>query len=126
MADLLFWFLVSQTIAGLPDMPPGTEVRLLSSDLFEVYAMATVENNQLILEGNLQPGEELRILILQPDATAKQTVEAVGSQALFGQISPEGDDILVKFDELEGPLSFGKWLLEERGIVLHLISLEGY
>ncbi len=125
MADLLFWFLVSQTIAGLPDMPPGTEVRLLSTDLFAVYATAQIEDAQLILEGNLTPNEEIRILILQPDATASETVEAVGSQALFARISPEGDDILVQFEELEGPLSFGKWLLEERGIMLRMIPLGG-
>ena len=126
MADLLFWFLVSQTIAGLPDMPPGTEVRLLSSDLFAVYATAQIENNQLILEGQLTPNTDIRILILQPDVTASETVEALGSQALFARISPEGDDILVQFEELEGPLSFGKWLLEERGIMLRMIPLGGY
>ncbi len=125
MADLLFWFLVSQTIAGLPDMPPGTEVRLLSSDLFAVYATAQIEDNQLILEGQLTPNTDIRILILQPNATAGETVEALGSQALFARISPEGDDILVQFEELEGPLSFGKWLLEERGIMLRMIPLGG-
>jgi hypothetical protein len=125
MADLLFWFLVSQTIAGLPDMPPGTEVRLLSSDLFAVYATAQIDDNQLILEGQLTPNTDIRILILQPDVTASETVEALGSQALFARISPEGDDILVQFEELEGPLSFGKWLLEERGIMLRMIPLGG-
>jgi hypothetical protein len=125
MADLLFWFLVSQTIAGLPEMPPGTEVRLLSSDLFAVYATAQIEDSQLILEGQLTPNTDIRILILQPDVTATETVEALGSQALFARISPEGDDILVQFEELEGPLSFGKWLLEERGIMLRMIPLGG-
>jgi hypothetical protein len=124
MADLLFWFLVSQTIAGLPDMPPGTEVRLLSTDLFAIYASAQIEDDQLILEGQFIPNEEIRILILQPGITASETVEA-GSQALFARISPEGDDILVQFEELEGPLSFGKWLLEERGIMLRMIPLGG-
>jgi hypothetical protein len=124
MADLLFWFLVSQTIAGLPELPPGTEVRLLSTDLFAIFATANVEDNQLIFEGQFIPNEEIRVLILQPNATASETVEA-GSQALFARISPEGDDILVQFEELEGPLSFGKWLLEERGIMLRMIPIGG-
>jgi hypothetical protein len=125
MADLLFWFLVSQTIAGLPDMAPGTEVRVVSTDLLAIYATAQIEDGQLILEGNLQPNEEVRILILQPNATPEETVEALGSQALFAHISPEGEDILVQFQEIEGPLSFGKWLWEERSIMLRIIPLGG-
>lgn len=125
MADLLFWFLVSQTIAGLPDMTPGTQVRVVSTDVLAIYAAAQIEDNQLILEGNLQPNEEVRILIFPPNATPEETVEALGSQALFARISPEGDDILVQFQEIEGPLSFGKWLLEERGIMLRIVPLGG-
>jgi hypothetical protein len=56
VADLLFWFLVSQTIAGLPDMAPGTEVRIVSSDLYSaMYASAQVEGTELTLEGNIPP-----------------------------------------------------------------------
>jgi hypothetical protein len=125
MADLLFWFLVSQTIAGLPSMVSGTEVRIVSTDLLAIYATAQVTDERLTLEGSFQPNEEVRVLILQPDATPQETVEALGSQALFAHISPEGDDILVQFQEIEGPLSFGKWLLEERGIMLRIVPVGG-
>jgi hypothetical protein len=122
MADLLFWFLVSQTIAGLPDMAPGTEVRILSSDLTAMYAAAQVGSEELILEGPIPLDTPLSILILQPNATPEDTVQALG-QALSAMVSPEGDDLYLKFSELEGPLSFKKWLFEERGIVLRVISL---
>jgi hypothetical protein len=122
MADLLFWFLVSQTIAGLPDMAPGTEVRIVSADLMAVYASAQIEGNELILEGAMPADTELRVLIFQPNATPEDTVQALG-QALPAMVSPEGDDLYLKFHEIEGPLSFKKWLLEERGIVLRIIPL---
>jgi hypothetical protein len=124
MADLLFWFLVSQTIAGLPDMTSGTEVRIVSSDLMAMYASAQVNGQELILEGAMPPGTEIRVLILQPNATPEETAQALG-QALSATVSPEGDDLYLEFQELEGPLSFKKWLLEERGIVLRIIPLGG-
>jgi hypothetical protein len=122
MADLLFWFLVSQTIAGLPDMAPGTEVRILSEDLTAMYASARVEDNELIIEGSFPPETPFKLVILQPNPSPEETVQAAG-QALPAMVSPEGDDLYLKFQELEGPLSFKKWLFEERGIVLRVISL---
>jgi hypothetical protein len=122
VADLLFWFLVSQTIAGLPDMAPGTEVRILSEDLTSMYASATIENNELILEGSFPSETQVKLVILQPNPSPEETVQAAG-QALPAMVSPEGDDLYLKFQELEGPLSFKKWLFEERGIVLRVISL---
>ena len=119
MTDLLFWFLVSQTIAGLPDMAAGTKVQILSADLLTVHAAAMVADDHLIFEGVLEPGQEIRLLILAQGADEKETVDALG-KALYGRVSPEGNDILVQFEELDGPLSFGKWLAEERDITLDL------
>lgn len=124
MADLLFWFLLSQTLAGLPEMTPGTEVQILSSDLMAVYATAVVENNTLVFRGPLEPGKEIRLVIYPPsESTEKQeqaTVDALNA-ALYGNVSPEGNDILIQFEELDGPLSFKKWLAEERDISLQFI-----
>jgi hypothetical protein len=122
MADLLFWFLVSQTIAGLPDMAPGTEVRILSEDLTAMYASAQIEGNELIIEGSIPFETQVKLIILQPNSSPEETVQAT-SQALSAMVSPEGDDLYLKFHEIEGPLSFKKWLLEERGIVLRIIPL---
>jgi hypothetical protein len=124
MVELLFWFLVSQTLAGLPDMAPGTEVRLYSTDLFTIYAVAVVEDDRLVFEGALEPGTEIRLLILSPASSSdeRERVEALSdAKALYGRISRDGEDIWLRFDELEGPVSFKKWLLEERGITLQLI-----
>jgi hypothetical protein len=122
MADLLFWFLVSQTIAGLPDMAPGTEVKILSEDLMAVYASATIDESELILEGSFPVETPIKLIILPPNPSPEETVQAA-AQALPAVLSPEGDDLYLKFQELEGPLSFKKWLFEERGIVLRVISL---
>lgn len=122
MIDLLFWFLVSQTLAGLPDMYPGTEVRIVSMDLITIYASGSVSNDELVLVGEIAAGSEVRLLILQPDANAQETIEALGNKALHARISAEGDDILLQFKELEGPLSFRKWLADERNIQFALKS----
>jgi hypothetical protein len=124
MADLLFWFLVSQTISGLPDMAPGTEVKIASEDLTAIYASATIENNELILEGSFSVDTPVKLIILPPNPTPEDQVQAISSsRALHAVLSPEGDDLYLKFQELEGPLSFKKWLFEERGIVLRVIRL---
>lgn len=125
MSDLLFWFLVSQTIAGLPEILPGTEVRLVSLDLLTIYASAQVHENRLIMKGDFAADGEMRLLILQPDASPQAAVDALGNQALLAHLSPRGDDILVQFEELDGPLSFKKWLREERGITLEIVSTKG-
>ncbi len=120
MIDLLFWFLVSQTLSSLPDIYSGTEIRLVSMDLISIYAEAKVENGNLILKGDLEPGQDIRLLILQPDANAQETVEALGNKALHATVSEDGTDLLLRFQELDGPISFKKWLSEERDIQFEL------
>ena len=124
MIDILFWLLVGQTISGLPAMLPGTEVRVVSSDLLTVYTSAIVEDNNLFFDNVLEPNVEVQILILPPNSDPK-AVNALEGQALHAFISPEGDDIILKFEDMEGGLSFRKWLAEERNIVLHLIPIGG-
>ena len=121
MTDLLFWFLVSQTVAGLPDMAPGTEVRLVSLDLLTIYASAQVQDHRLVMAGDFAADGDMKLLIFQPDASPQATVDTLGNQALSAHLSPQGDDILVQFEELDGPLSFKKWLKEERGITLEIV-----
>lgn len=119
MTDLLFWFLISQTIAGLPQMPPGTVVQLVSHDLLTIYGRATVADGLLEFASPLSPSQELRLLIFPPDASEQERAQALaGVQALPGRISEDGQDVLVEFPELEGPLSLRKWLAEEREIEL--------
>ncbi|MEX2541508.1 MAG: hypothetical protein WD314_06850 [Trueperaceae bacterium] len=121
MTDLLFWFLISQTLAGLPQMPPGTVVQLVSHDLLTIYGRATVSDGTLEFANPLAPNQELRLLIFPPDASDQERAQALaGVQALTGRISEDGQDVLVEFPELDGPLSLRKWLAEEREIVLVL------
>ncbi len=124
MIDILFWFLVGQTISGLPAMLPGTEVRVVSADLLTVYTTAFVVDNNLFFDNVLEPNAEVQILILSPNQDPKE-VNALDGKALHAFISPTGDDILLKFDGMEGSLSFKNWLLEERNIVLHLVPTGG-
>lgn len=121
MIDLLFWFLVAQTVPGLPAMAPGTEVRVVSPDLLTVYAHARVADGRLVFEGGLVPGREVRVLIFPPDATEAEVAQALsGASALRARVALDGRDLLLTFPQLDGPLSFRKWLEEERDLGLEL------
>ncbi len=114
-------------------MAEGTEVRVVSMDLLTIYASAQVQDSWLILEGKLEPDSTVRVMILRPDDALEETAkniyaksdEAMSNKALRARISSDGEDILLSFEEIEGPLSFRRWLIEERGINLRLVLIEG-
>jgi len=123
MSGLFAWFLVSQSLTSMPEMAPGTEVRLVSPDLLTIYAAARVEDGALTFAGPLEPGQELRMLIFPPNATAEQRAAALsGAQALYARVTPNGGDIIVQFVGLDKPLSFRQWLANERGLELHVLQ----
>ena len=119
MTEIFLWFCLSQTLASLPAMTPGTEVKLVHPDLVPVFDTAVVEEGQLAFAERLEPGTELRMLFLAPDADEEQSVASI-SEAPFGRISSRGGDILVQFEGFEEPVSFRRWLGEERGVELIL------
>ena len=123
MTELFLWFCLTQTLASLPAMTPGTEVKLVHPDLVPVFDTAVVENGQLAFSERLEPGTELRLLFLAPDADEKQSVASM-SDAPFGYISSRGGDILVEFEGYEAPVSLRRWLGEERDIELLLPESE--
>jgi len=114
-------FLIGQLMLHLPVMPAGTEVRLMSVDLFTVYASAQVERAYLKFRELPPPGTEVRILIFPPDADDTALAEALsGATALKGFVSEAGTDILVLFEGEGEPLSLRALLLQEREIWLDL------
>lgn len=119
MTELLYWFLVSQTLSGLPAMDPGTEVRVVSPDLLTIHAVGRVVGDALVFSVPLPANAEIRVLVFPPDATETEVAEALsGATALRGKVSPAGDDLWIAFEETEGFLSFRKWLEEERDMSL--------
>ena len=119
MTELLYWFLVSQTLTGLPAMDPGTEVRVVSPDLLTIHAIGRVVGDALIFGVPLPANAEIRVLVFPPDATETEVAAALsGATALRGKVSPEGDDLWISFEETDGFLSFRKWLAEERDVSL--------
>lgn len=114
---MVWWFLVAQTLAGLPAMTPGTEVKVILPDLITVLGSAVVEEGRLVFNQPLPAGSEVRLLFIVRGSDPSATVAAL-RDAPFGRVSPAGDDILVRFANLEQPLSLQRWLAEEHGIVL--------
>ncbi len=114
-------FLLGQLALHLPMMPAGTEVRLMSSDLFTVYASARVERAYLKFRELPPPGTEVRVLIFPPDADNTDLAAALsGATALKGFVSEAGTDILIHYEGSDEPLSFRALLLQEREIWLDL------
>lgn len=113
---MVWWFLVAQTLAGLPAMTPGTEVKVILPDLITVLGNAVVEEGRLVFNQPLPAGSEVRLLFIARGSDPSDTVAAL-RDAPFGRVSPTGDDITVQFAGLE-PLSLKQWLAEERDIAL--------
>ena len=114
-------FLVGQLLLHLPMMPAGTEVRIMSVDLFTVYASAQVDGSYLKFRELPPPGTEVRILIFPQGADDASLAEALsGATALKGFVSDAGTDILVLLEGESEPLSLRALLLQEREIWLDL------
>lgn len=114
-------FLVGQSLAGLPALPNGTEVRLVSPDLLTVYASARLDGGTLTFVGAPPPGTELRILIFPPEADAVAKAAALsGARALLGHVSASGDDIVLVPPDGGPSRSLHDLLMQEQGVELHL------
>jgi len=112
------FLLVAQSVLGLPALPAGTEVRLVSPDLLTVYASARIQDARLTFPTAPAPGTELRLLFFPPDATRAERAAALsGARAISGRISVDGKDILLRFPDSDQPVSL-RSLLEQRDITL--------
>ncbi len=121
--SLAHLFVMGQVLAMLPGMPDGTEVRILSADLFTVYASARVEAGRLKFTELPPAGTLVRILIFPPDPSPENQAAAMsGATALHGRViqTTEGFDILLIDTEDPAPVSLRDLLLEERRIELDL------
>lgn len=121
--SLAAWYLMGQVLALLPAMPNGTEVRILSADLFTVYASARVEAGRLVFRELPPVGTAVRLLIFPPDTPPQGQAAALsGATALRGLVSQTEDDLdilLVDTPDVE-PVSLREVLRSERGIALEL------
>src|SRR5690625_2973427 len=109
--------ILGQTLSSLPQMQPGTDVRVVSQDLLSVYAGGTVtDDGELLFKGSLEGAGDVRLLFYPPDDSGQRS-EAVH---ITGSVSPDGQDILLELDGREEPLSFREWLQDERGLILRI------
>lgn len=111
------WFVIAQ--AAFPTLAPGSEVRLVSPDLLEVYAVGRVEAGRLTLEGRpLAPGTALRVLVFPPDADAGEMAAAAsGAAAIAARVQADGVWIVPEDGSEAVAL---RALLAEQGIELAL------
>lgn len=121
--SLAHWFVVGQVLALLPAMPDGTEVRILSADLFTVYASARVQAGHLRFNELPPVGTIVRVLIFPPDPSPEDRAAVLsGATALQGRVTQtaDGPDILLTDAVDPEPVSLREVLREERGIILEL------
>lgn len=120
---LSLFYLLGQSVAGLPALPVGTEVRLVSPDLLTVYASAQVDESSLVFEGVPAAGTPMRVLIFPPDASEAERAAALsGAWAISGRVSPDGTDILLQMPNESEPRSLRQLLWRERGVMLSVQS----
>ncbi len=123
MGEALLWIILSAGLAQLPALPAGTELRVVSPDLLTVYSSGRVEDGQLKIDLPLDVGTEVRVLVFGPDASDEEVALALsGGTALHGQVAEDRADILLHLPEHDEPLSLRRWLLEEHGITLVMVT----
>lgn len=119
MSIFQLWLMLGQSLGALPALPPGTTVQLVSTDLLTIYATAEVEAGRVVFSDPLRPGQELRLLIFPPDASAQQFAQALaGATALPARVAEGGTDLLMAIPGSGEEVSLRRWLLEERGLTL--------
>lgn len=118
--------LVAVQAFAFPPFSEGTEVRLVSPDLLTVHATGRVEAGALRLEGDLQAGAELRLLVFAPDAPSEAPDDSGEAGAWRVRVGPQANDLLLRHVEQppDAAISLRTFLREERGLELRLIPTE--
>jgi hypothetical protein len=123
MGGALFWFVVGQTLASLPQFEAGTELRFVSADLLTVYSSGRVVEDQLVIDLPLDAGTELRLLVFPPGASDEDVARVLsGGAAVYGRVSDDRSDIMMRLPGQDEPTSLRRWLQEERGVKLVLVT----
>lgn len=95
---LVLLALVALQPGMFPELTDGVEVRLVSRDLLTVHGNGRVENGVLRLEGALEPGAELRLLVFASESALGEDGEAPAEEGEAreededDEASEEGDD----------------------------------
>jgi len=119
----MIWFLVAQAVAALPAFEAGAELRLVSPDLLTVYSSGRVVDAQLVIDLPVAAATEVRLLVFPPRATDPQLAAVLsGARAIYGRVADDRSDIVVRFPGSAESVSLRRWLLEERGITLVLVT----
>lgn len=112
-------FMLSQSLAALPALVPGTTVLVVADDLRTIYSRGVVEGGQLIFDAPLPAGTAVQLLFYPPAAAAEPEAGVEEElQSLRASTEADGSDLLVA--DGSSAVSFRDWLSESRGIRLLL------
>lgn len=121
--------LAALQMGPLPEMVEGAEVRLVSRDLLAVHATGRIEDGVMRLEGPLEPGAELRMLVFAahggPDAESDEPRDDAPKESggWWARVTPDGRDLM--FREATAPpeeaRSLRTYLRREFGVELVLV-----
>lgn len=95
------------TLLELPSMSMGTQIQIVSPDLTTNFGLASVVDGELILETELEPYDEVRLLI------SHAGTGEVAMPTAF--VSEEGNDLMLHIPDSDF-VSFREWLSRERGL----------
>lgn len=85
-------FMLGQSLAAIPALPPGTTVMLVAEDLRTIYATGMVESGRLIFDRPLPPGAVLQLIIYPAPATAaRAAAEASAPPPLADDEAPPAE-----------------------------------
>ena len=96
-----------KSMLELPSMTKGTQIQIVSPDLTINFGLASVIDGELILETELEPYDEVRLLI------SHAGTGEVAMPTAF--VSESGNDLMLYVPDADF-VSFRKWLANERGL----------
>lgn len=99
------------SMLDLPSMKLGTQIQIVSPDLTINFGLASVVDGELILETELEPYDEVRLLI------SHAGTGEVAMPTAF--VSEDGTDLMLHIPDAEFVsefVSFRQWLSQERGL----------
>ncbi len=117
MSELILWFLIAQALSGFPNLQEGTRLQIVSPDLQTVYGDAAVMDRQIVIQAALAPDTEVKLIISYDGHNKEPSVLEIYPAT----VDSSGEDLWLRPDADEPPVSLKEFLRKERRIRLFIL-----
>jgi hypothetical protein len=115
MSQLILWFFV--VLSGFPSMEEGTRLQIVSPDLQTVHGDAAVMGGQIVIQTALEPDTEVKLIISFEGNGNEPSVLEIYTAT----VDWSGEDLWLRPEDDEPPISLKEFLEEERNVRLFIL-----